>query len=146
MEIRRVQMTGGSSYVITLPKEWANSLNIKKNDPLGIITKSDGTLLINPKITGEQIQKIKEFEVSDKTKQIYLLRQLIGAYITGYTAIKINSSKRITGSVRMTIKKFTQTTIGQEIVEETNTFLRTLSLFFATLISSIWFIFLLARA
>lgn len=33
MEIRRVQITGGSSYVITLPKEWATSQNIKKNDP-----------------------------------------------------------------------------------------------------------------
>ena len=34
MDIRKVQVTGGSSYVITLPKEWANSMHIKKNDPL----------------------------------------------------------------------------------------------------------------
>ena len=30
MEIRRVQITGGSSYVITLPKEWIRKVNIKK--------------------------------------------------------------------------------------------------------------------
>jgi len=114
-------MTGGSSYIITLPKEWANIVKIKKNDPLGLITKSDGTLLITPKITGEQIQREKEFEVNDKTNQKYLLRQLIGAYITGYKLIKIKSKKRIPPSLRPTTRIFTQTTIGQEVVEETNT-------------------------
>jgi phosphate uptake regulator len=114
-------MTGGSSFVITLPKEWANSLKIKKNDPLGLITKPDGTLLITPKITGEQTQKIKEFEVSDRTKQAYLIRQLIGAYIEGYTVIKIKSSKRVSPSVVATTRKFTEIAIGQEVVEETNT-------------------------
>jgi phosphate uptake regulator len=53
MEIRRVQLTGGSSYIITLPKEWINSVHIKKNDPLGMHIQSDGTLLITPKITQE---------------------------------------------------------------------------------------------
>ncbi|GAG48430.1 unnamed protein product, partial [marine sediment metagenome] len=51
MEIRRVQITGGSSYVITLPKEWIKSTNVKKNDPLGLIPQSDGTLLITSKMT-----------------------------------------------------------------------------------------------
>ena len=56
MEIRRVQMTGGSSYVITLPKEWIKSVNIKKNDQLGLIRQSDGTLLINPTLVEKQIK------------------------------------------------------------------------------------------
>lgn len=121
MEIRRVQLTGGSSYAITLPKEWIKSANIKKNDPLGVLTQSNGTLLITPKMTEGQTQRIKEFDVNDKTNQTYLLRQLIGAYISGYTSIKISSSKRISLATRTTIRKFTQTTIGQEVVEETDT-------------------------
>jgi phosphate uptake regulator len=121
MEIRRVQMTGGSSFVITLPKEWANSLKIKKNDPLGLIAKSDGTLLITPRITGAQTQKIKEFEVNDRTKQTYLLRQLIGAYIEGYTIIKIKSTNRLPPFIVAITRKFTEIAIGQEVVEETST-------------------------
>jgi len=39
-------MTGGSSYVITLPKDWVESTHIRKNDPLGVIVQPDGTLLI----------------------------------------------------------------------------------------------------
>jgi len=121
MEIRRVQLTGGSSYIITLPKEWVKSVNIKKNDPLGVLIQSNGTLLITPKMTEGQTQRIKEFDVNDRTNQTYLLRQLIGAYISGYTSVKINSSKRISPAARTTIRKFTQTTIGQEVVEETDT-------------------------
>ncbi len=121
MEIRRVQMTGGSSYVITLPKEWVKSSNIKKNDPLGLLIQSDGTLLITTKMTQDQAERVKEFNVSDVTNQTYLLRRLIGAYISGYNCIKIKSSKRMPPDIRVIVRRFTQTTIGQEVVEETDT-------------------------
>jgi len=121
MEIRRVQMTGGSSYVVALPKDWIKSLKVKKNDPLGLLMQSDGTLLVTTKMTQDKTHRIKEFEVNDTTNQTYLLRRLIGAYISGYTSIKIKSSKRMPPSMRVIIRKFTQTTIGQEIVEETDT-------------------------
>ncbi len=121
MEIRRVQMTGGSSYIVTLPKEWIKSSNIKKNDSLGLLTQPDGTLLITTKMTQDQAERTKEFNVNDETKQTYLLRQLIGAYIAGYKYIKIKSSKRMPPNIRVTIRKFTQKTIGQEVVEETDT-------------------------
>ena len=121
MEIRRVQITGGSSYVITLPKEWINLFHIKKNDPLGIFRQSDGTLLITPNMNIEQTQRTKEFEAKDFADQSYLLRRLVGAYIAGYSTIKIQSPKRMPPTVRDAVRKFTQITIGQEVVEETDT-------------------------
>ena len=121
MEIRRVQITGGSSYVITLPKEWIRTMNIKKNDQLGINIQSDGALIINPKITQEQLQKIKEFDVSKISKPNYLLQLLIGAYISGYTSFKITSPTRMTTTVQNVIRSFTQLAIGPEVVEETDT-------------------------
>jgi phosphate uptake regulator len=121
MEIRRVQMTGGSSYIITLPKEWIKSLKIQKNDQVGLISQSDGTLLVSPKIEREQIHKTKEFDVSSKTNINFLLRRLIGAYIAGYNSIEIKSLTRMSPAVKMIVRNFTQTTIGQEVVEETDT-------------------------
>lgn len=120
MEIRRVQMTGGSSFIITLPKEWIKTANIKKNDPLGLFRQTDGTLLITSKINREQTQRAKEFDVNISTDQNFLLRQLVGAYISGFNSIKIQSKERISPSIRVTVRKFTQTTIGQEVVEETD--------------------------
>jgi phosphate uptake regulator len=121
MEIRRVQITGGSSYIITLPKEWIKSRQIKKNDPLGIHIQSDGTLLLTPKITQEQLHKIKEFDVSHIPKPTYLLQLLIGAYIAGYSSIKITSPSRMSTAVRKVIRSFTQLAIGPEVIEETDT-------------------------
>jgi len=120
MEIRRIQVTGGSSYVITLPKEWIKSLNIKKNDPLGILMQPDGTLLITSKMTQDQTHRIKEFDISRIPKPSYLSRRLIGAYIAGYSSIKIRSPNRMPPEIREVISKFTETTIGQEVVEETD--------------------------
>jgi len=121
MEIRRVQITGGSSYAITLPKDWVKSVNLKKNDQLGLIRQSDGNLLISPKMIEKQIKSEKKFFININTDQKYLLRQLIGAYIIGYNLIKIISKERMPSSVRSSVRTFIQITIGQEIFEETDT-------------------------
>jgi phosphate uptake regulator len=120
MEIRRVQMTGGSSYIVTLPKDWIKNLNIQKNDPIGLFRQKDGTLLITPKINREQTERIKELKVDEKTNKDFLFRNLIGAYIAGYNSIKLKSKSRMPPNVRITVRNFTQTTIGQEVVEETD--------------------------
>ncbi|HNZ87029.1 MAG TPA: AbrB/MazE/SpoVT family DNA-binding domain-containing protein, partial [Methanofastidiosum sp.] len=72
MEIRKVQITGGSSYVITLPKEWIKSLNIKKNDSLGLLVQNDGTLLVTPDKIMEKKRKIKEYTVDSSTDKTFL--------------------------------------------------------------------------
>jgi phosphate uptake regulator len=121
MEIRRVQMTGGSSYIITLPKEWVKAVRIEKNDPLGLIQQPDGTLLITHTTDREQIKTQKEFNIETGINQQYLFRELIGAYIAGFNSIKITSKQRMQPATRTTIRRFIQNTIGQEVVEETDT-------------------------
>jgi phosphate uptake regulator len=119
MEIRRVQVTGGASFVVTLPKDWAEGQKIRKNDPVGMIAQPDGTLLITKRITEEAIQRVKEIDSSMVTDPAYLFRLLIGAYITGFTAIRITTKQRFPPFVRTVVRDFTQQTIGQEVVEET---------------------------
>ena len=120
MDVRRVQMTGGSSYIITLPKEWVKKSNIEKNDPVGLLTQSDGTLLVTSEMNRKNHQRIKEFKVDEKSNERFLFRKLIGAYISGFDSIEIKSKGRMTPKIRKTIRKFIQTTIGQEVVEETD--------------------------
>ncbi len=118
METRKVQVTGGSSFVLTLPKEWINSANIKKNDPLGVIIQTDGTLLITTQETGEKASLTKNFHVDDIKNSSHLFRLLIGAYIMGYTNIVVSSKSNIDGMVRDTVTEFTQIAVGPEIIEE----------------------------
>ena len=120
MDIRKVQITGGSSFVITLPKEWARSQKLEKNDPLGFIIQPDGTLLLTPKVEGEQQLRTKEFDASEIKSPTYLMRLLISAYIAGHNTIEIRSKKRMSQKVRTVVRRYTQMTIGQEVVEETD--------------------------
>ncbi|HJJ41686.1 MAG TPA: phosphate uptake regulator PhoU [Methanocorpusculum sp.] len=118
MEIRKIQVTGGSSFVLSMPKTWIKSRNIKKNDPIGVVAQADGTLLITPNIHYDKNTRTKEFALKNYPDQDMLLRSLIGAYIAGFAAIKITSAGRIPPKVRQVIRKFTQMTIGQEVAEE----------------------------
>jgi phosphate uptake regulator len=121
VEVRKVQITGGSSYVISLPKEWARSMNIKKNDPLAVKIQPDGTLLISPRITSTPEPRIKKLDADAIRDPTFLLRALIGSYIVGHSVIHITSKTKLSPAVRKVANDFTLMTIGQEIVEETDT-------------------------
>jgi phosphate uptake regulator len=121
MEIRKVQITGGSSYVITLPKEWAKMHNLKKNEPIGLITQPNGTLLLTPKITGDKLVRAKELDLKYIKEPTQLMRMLIGAYIDGYNTIKLYAKNSVPPMVRPIVREFASLTIGQEVVEETPT-------------------------
>ena len=119
MDIRKIQVTGGSSYVLSLPKTWVRERKIQKNDPIGVVSQADGTLLLTPNIHYDNTVRIKEFALKDYPDSGMLLRSLIGAYICGFTSIKITSAGRIPPKVRQVVRKFPQMTIGQEVSEET---------------------------
>jgi phosphate uptake regulator len=118
MDIRKVQVTGGSSFVITLPKDWAESMHIKKNDPLGVYVQSDGTLLITRNTTESQVQRVKKIDITAITDPQYLFRLLIGAYIAGYSVIQITGKGRFPTFVHTVVRDFAQMTIGFEVMEE----------------------------
>ncbi|MFW9829741.1 MAG: PhoU domain-containing protein [Candidatus Thorarchaeota archaeon] len=120
IETRKVQKTGGSSFIISLPKVWIDQHGIKKNDTLGILSQPDGNLLITPKIDNETAVKTKEIIVDEYKDENFLFRVLIGAYIMGFSRIVIKSSKKFEALIRDTITSFTQIAIGPEIVEESN--------------------------
>ncbi|MHA2283233.1 MAG: PhoU domain-containing protein [Promethearchaeota archaeon] len=123
-QTRKVQKTGGSSYIISLPKKWIDDNRIEKNDTLGILSQPDGNLLITPQIEVDEIQKTKEIIAEDFPEDNFLFRALIGAYIMGFSVIIIKSSKGFEPHIRDTIRKFTQIAIGPEIEEESGNFIK----------------------
>ena len=113
-------MTGGSSFIITLPKEWILRHRIKKNDTLGLLAQPDGNLLITPKLESDDFIKEIKIDADEYNDVNFLFRALIGAYITGYSRMIVISSKRFEPTLRECISNFTQIAIGPEIMEETS--------------------------
>lgn len=118
METRKVQLTGGSSFIVTLPKEWIEKNGIKAKDAVGIIEQRDGTILITPENFKKQSYREKEFDLDTINDPVFLFRLLIGAYMMGYSEINLKSSKNIGTEFRKSIQKFVQAAIGFEIMEE----------------------------
>ncbi len=119
MEIRKVQKTGGASYIISLPKDWVKASKIEKNDPLGLISQPDGSLTITPHIHGKVAERVKIIDLKDIYDCEYLYRLLIAAYVTGFNTIKITTPSRIPSFAHKAVRMFIQASIGQEVSEET---------------------------
>ncbi len=120
IETRKVQQTGGSSYIVSLPKEWIDRHGIQAKDTIGILPQPDGNLMITPYIYSEQYIKERSFDIDEINNSDFLFRLLIGAYIMGYSIIKIKSSKKLQHQVRSTIESFINIAMGPEIIEETS--------------------------
>ncbi|MCQ2078907.1 MAG: phosphate uptake regulator PhoU [archaeon] len=118
MEIRRIQITGGSSFMVTLPKDWAEARGLKKNDPVVVTPQSDGSLLLSPQGLQVARESTKTISLDDLETADSLYRCLIGAYIAGHDQIVLRSEGPILGTFLEAISEFTQTSMGMEIVEE----------------------------
>jgi len=121
IENRKVQQTGGSSYIISLPKEWIKEHNIKKGDNLSILSQPNGNLMITPHENSQEYIKEKIIDIDKDTTPDYLFRLLIGVYIMGYSRIIIQTTRdRFERLIIEVIESFVKITIGTEIIEETS--------------------------
>jgi len=119
MDIRKIQVTGGSSYMVTLPKEWAEKIGLRKNAPVSLQPQPDGSLMIYPAnadaIQNNSLKIIDATYIDDLT---LFYRQLIGAYIAGHSTIEIRSDVELDTRVANVTSNFVQAAIGLEILEE----------------------------
>jgi phosphate uptake regulator len=119
VESRKVQITGGSTYIVSLPKPWVKDMGIKAGDPIWMNPLQDGALILSPNIKGEKTSRNKVLEIEDENEE-HLVRKLVGLYIAGFNTIEIKSKKRIKPEINRTIRDFIKMVVGPEIIEESN--------------------------
>ena len=117
MEIRKLQLTGGSSLAITLPKKWVDHFGLKSKDTVVIYSQKSGSLIIQPARYKEQLLKTV-LKIDGLTKDM-LTRELIAHYISGSDEVTIKS-KKITRDRRNRIREILQSLIGYEIIDESS--------------------------
>lgn len=118
METRKVYVSGGSTYVISLPKKWVKKTNLKAGDSL-IVSEHGSSLMIETSVI-ENESRTKEINISQITSSDALERLLIAFYLVGYDTIKIKLDRKDHLSYREIIRKIMDYLIGVEIVEDTN--------------------------
>ncbi|MCK4309869.1 MAG: AbrB/MazE/SpoVT family DNA-binding domain-containing protein [Methanomicrobia archaeon] len=112
MELRRIQITGGGTYIISLPKKWIRRYKLKRGDSLTIEERDMGLFLTLKK------EKLKKSAVITLPGNI--MREITAKYMCGYDTISIVSEGNIDHSDRRIIKDVLKTLSGYEIVDEKN--------------------------
>lgn len=112
MEPRKLQKTGGTTYVVSLPKKWVMKHSLTQGSIVSVKEQRDGSVLITP---GANKKEQKKITISADNN---LDRKLIEKYLLGYNILTISSKKNISESQKARIKKNTQVLVGFEIVEE----------------------------
>ena len=124
-EMRKLQVTGGSTYVLSLPKEWVTQNKLKKGSSLLIREEENGVLSILPPEMGKPERREEAFiEVSPKDNPNALTRKAVAAYLVGYSIIHLRAKgqQQLSSRQRNTLKTFARRLlVGTEIVTDTST-------------------------
>ncbi|MGD0494609.1 MAG: AbrB/MazE/SpoVT family DNA-binding domain-containing protein [Candidatus Bathyarchaeia archaeon] len=110
-ETRRLQLTGGSTYVISLPKKWIIQNQLKKSSTILVRSEDDGSLSIMPSDLAKQ-EPLQEayIMVSPKDMPDPIIRKTVSAYLVGYNTvhIKAKDGQQLSSKQRSSLKSFTR--------------------------------------
>lgn len=112
-------MTGGSTYIVSLPIEWVREGGLRAGDTVLLTVKPDRSLVITPD-HGKQKKSVRsKVEMVVVEDQEENFRLLVANYLVGYDIIRIYSPGGFTAADRKYLKDSARKRlIGIEIVEE----------------------------
>lgn len=116
METRKAQLTGGSTFTVSLPKEWANEIDLETGDTLRLYPR--GPTLIIESAEGDDYW---ETEVDiDHYSETQVRRTIQALYTTGFNRLTLSAQTNLSQNRRV-ISTTAREFIGLETLESTDT-------------------------
>lgn len=119
METRKVQLTGGTTFTVSLPKTWATEQGIESGSILSLFPQDDGSLLVesnSEKTTGNRTTTI-DLSSMDETSVRRTIRAL---YISGFDSVTLIDSTGPTTEHQSVVTDSLSGLIGFQIMEATS--------------------------
>ena len=126
---RRVQCTGRGSYIISLPKEWVQDLELKRGSEIAFNIQPDSTLTLVPRKIQEKegrgtAAKLKEYFITVDPKEPIqsTLRMIRALYAIGADIIRVHfKNPQDAVKYKNEIKNLARDNfLGSEIIDETS--------------------------
>jgi len=114
METRKVQVTGGSTYTVSIPKTWATDNGVSAGSTVEFYPEGD-SLFMTPTSGDERTEGTLDISNLAGTD---LIRAVMTMYVSGFDVIVLENA-RISTDQRRTIREATQSLVGLEVLEET---------------------------
>ena len=121
METRKLQKVGGSTYSVSIPKEWARDHHLEAGMPIHIYPHTDGSLVVRSAARdGGPLATTTVTLPSASTDAV--TRTLRAAYAAGYDAVTLLSpdGEELAADERRAARNLVRTMVGLSIVEETD--------------------------
>jgi phosphate uptake regulator len=120
-EVRKLQLVGGSTYVLSLPKKWVYDMHLKTGDPVSIVKNANNSLSLLPTANAQSSNTRSIAIIGQKDSIESIQRKIIAMYLAGYHIIEIHTKGgRIQLNQKQAIRDLVRTNmIGTEIVEST---------------------------
>jgi len=123
-ETRKIQFTGKSSYIVSLPKQWIMELGLKQGDQIRMVRRGSSTLELYPPKFESRIQKKEDavIEIDGEEKAPSIIRKLISLYFLGFKTINVKPKNgRLNPSQRNTVKEAVKRMLmGSEIISDSS--------------------------
>jgi len=122
-EVRKLQITGDSTYILSLPKKWVTQVGLQKGSQVTLITRDDNTLSVIPGGLGRIVEPMDAvIGVEPKDDPESIMRKIISLYLVGYNAIYIREEKQhLSPAQRTAIKDLARKKlVGTEIVADSH--------------------------
>ncbi|MEK6929507.1 MAG: AbrB/MazE/SpoVT family DNA-binding domain-containing protein, partial [Thermoproteota archaeon] len=116
-----MQLSGGSTYIISLPKDWIEELKIKVGENITIVKNSNQSLTLFPREQDER-ETTAVIYSSQKDSGDSVKRKIIAAYLAGYKIIQIKTKgMKIPAEHAKSVRELVRSSmIGTEIVESSS--------------------------
>ncbi|MFB6128112.1 MAG: PhoU domain-containing protein [Halolamina sp.] len=114
VETRKVQVTGGSTYTVSIPKDWAMDNDVSAGTEVEFYPESD-SLFMTPRTEDDRTEGT--LDITDLTGD-ELTRAVMTMYVSGFDIIALEAD-RIGNEQRQTLRDATQSLVGLEVLEET---------------------------
>ena len=126
-DVRRLQLTGGATFTLSLPKPWVNANNLSARDSIRVDWRPSGELMLSPlDDVGEGNNEI--IIHIDSLPEGALYDHLMGAYISGVQEILVTSDSPLVRHTRSVFRRFLRSTRGFEIGDQDDSSARLISL------------------
>lgn len=119
METRKVQLSGGTTYTVSLPKSWATEQNIEAGSGLQIRPQSNGSLLIKTTETDGGVERAATMDIS--SSDVDGITQVIHAlYVVGVDSITLVDRTNQVSERERTVTNLVGRLSGMEVLEATD--------------------------
>lgn len=116
MEVRKIQTNAAGTFIVTIPKEWARDISLKKGDLVNVELE-ENDIVISP-TKSKQISHSKPLNIEDFKDQKVLELCITASYIQGNDITEIVSKSKIGPDQKRWVRKAVDGLIGVEIAED----------------------------